>query len=133
MTDGTDTPTNSQALQLACRQHADFGEVELRIDVEINDDDVGGPDVSLQQAPLAGTAQRFGNGGDDWKHQFNGHARRIAFLQELSCVGAVELVHCDSKSAPPTAHRRRPRLRENGVVPLREQHCGRIVRGRKGS
>jgi hypothetical protein len=69
------------------------------IAVEIGVDDVGGFDVSVQQTPLVGVVQCAGDSGNDGYSEFGGHTCGVALLNQLGCVGAVDVVHRDLQLA----------------------------------
>jgi hypothetical protein len=69
------------------------------IAVEISDDDVGGLDVSVQQALFVCIIQRAGDSGNDAESKFGRHTCRVSPLYQLSRVGAVDVVHRDPELA----------------------------------
>jgi hypothetical protein len=81
------------------------GDTEVReknrpiIGVEIGHDDVGWLYISVQQTLPMGVIQRAGDSGNDRDRELDGHACRVAPLNQVRCVDAVDVVHRDPQLA----------------------------------
>jgi hypothetical protein len=65
----------------------------------IGEQDVGRLDVAVQKSTLMGVVQRRSDGPDDGRHLVEWHAVRVAVLEHLRGVGAVDVVHRDPQPA----------------------------------
>jgi hypothetical protein len=76
--------------------NAEVGEEDAGVvGIEVGDDDVGRLDITMQKALLVGVVQGAGNGGNYSQNEVDWHPCRIALLDKLGSVCAVDVIHRD--------------------------------------
>ncbi len=72
----------------------------LLIGSQIRDDDVGGFDITMQQALLVRVIQCTSDGAGYCNNKVGMHARWITLRQELVEIGSVDVIHRDPEMIP---------------------------------